>query len=243
VFVLALLLAVVGLATPAFVERLDLPDASGGAELGGQLSPNGPRYEVARVLPGQRIELRDAPDGAVIKELGAKTEFNSPRTFYVAERPADAPGWLGVPSAELPNGELGWIHEDPGRLQIYETSYSIDADLSAGELSLHWGKRTLVRFPVTVGRPGSETPAGTFSVTDGLAGAHNPAYYGCCVLALSGHQPNLPEGWIGGDRIAIHGTDRAIGGASSSGCLRASDPDMVSLFALVPLGTPVFIRE
>ena len=28
----------------------------------------------------------------------------------------------------------------------------------------------------------------------------------------------------------------AIGGARSAGCLRASNPDMVSLFARVPLG-------
>jgi len=58
----------------------------------------------------------------------------------------------------------------------------------------------------------------------------------------SGHQPNLPAGWIGGNRMAIHGTPGSIGGAISHGCLRASDPDMVSLFARVPLGTPVFIH-
>jgi len=31
-------------------------------------------------------------------------------------------------------------------------------------------------------------------------------------------------------------------GADSHGCLRASDPNMISLFARVPLGTPVFIN-
>jgi lipoprotein-anchoring transpeptidase ErfK/SrfK len=30
--------------------------------------------------------------------------------------------------------------------------------------------------------------------------------------------------------------------AASSGCLRATDTDMVSLFARAPLGAPVFIR-
>ena len=67
-------------------------------------------------------------------------------------------------------------------------------------------------------------------------------WYGCCVLALSGHQDNLPAGWIGGNRIAIHGTPGSVGGAESHGCLRASDPDMIALFARVPLGAPVFIR-
>jgi lipoprotein-anchoring transpeptidase ErfK/SrfK len=47
---------------------------------------------------------------------------------------------------------------------------------------------------------------------------------------------------IGGNRMAIHGTPDATGGSTSHGCLRASDPDMISLFARVPLGAPVFIR-
>lgn len=89
---------------------------------------------------------------------------------------------------------------------------------------------------------GSETPPGDYSVTDALAGPKLGPYYGCCVLAISGHQPNLPPGWIGGDRIAIHGTPGPVGGAASLGCLRATDADMVDLFALVPLGAPVFIR-
>jgi len=42
--------------------------------------------------------------------------------------------------------------------------------------------------------------------------------------------------------MAIHGTPGAIGGATSHGCLRASDPNMIALFARVPLGTPVFIH-
>ena len=47
----------------------------------------------------------------------------------------------------------------------------------------------------------------------------NPTAYGCCILALSGHQDNLPAGWPGGDRLAIHGGS-GIGSADSAGCLR-----------------------
>jgi lipoprotein-anchoring transpeptidase ErfK/SrfK len=100
------------------------------------------------------------------------------------------------------------------------------------------------RFPVTVGGPGSPTPPGRYSVTDGLTteGEHS-RYYGCCVLALSGHQTNLPLGWLGGDRMAIHGTTGGVGGAESAGCLRAGDADMTFLFRRVPLGTPVLVRR
>ena len=69
------------------------------------------------------------------------------------------------------------------------------------------------------------------------------AYYGCCILALSGHQTNPPSGWTGGDRLAIHGTDNpaTIGTPASAGCLRASDADLQKRSSAVPLGTPVFI--
>ena len=64
------------------------------------------------------------------------------------------------------------------------------------------------------------------------------------LLALSGHQPNLPPGWTGGNRLAIHGTNApgTVGAAASAGCLRAGDADLRVLMARVPLGTPVFIH-
>jgi lipoprotein-anchoring transpeptidase ErfK/SrfK len=98
---------------------------------------------------------------------------------------------------------------------------------------------------VAVGRPGSETPTGRFAVTDKLRGAGYGPYYGCCILALNAHQPKLPAGWQGGNRIAIHGTNSpgTIGSPASAGCLRAADSDLEVLMRRVPLGTPVFIRN
>jgi lipoprotein-anchoring transpeptidase ErfK/SrfK len=97
---------------------------------------------------------------------------------------------------------------------------------------------------VGIGRPGSPTPTGRFAVTDKLSGAPYGTVYGCCILALSAHQPNLPAGWKGGDRMAIHGTSdpASIGAPSSAGCLRAGDGDLRYLMRRLPLGTPVFIH-
>jgi lipoprotein-anchoring transpeptidase ErfK/SrfK len=161
------------------------------------------------------------------------------RVFWVERVDGD---WLGVPTPEVPDGQLGWIRDDRFALDISQTHFWITADVSARGLTLHYGDRILDRFPVSVGSPGSPTPLGNYAVTDGLVGRGLGPWYGCCLLALTGHQPNLPPGWIGGNRMAIHGTPGSIGGASSHGCLRASDPDMISLFARVPLGAPVFIR-
>jgi lipoprotein-anchoring transpeptidase ErfK/SrfK len=135
-----------------------------------------------------------------------------------------------------------WIRDDRLALNLSQTHFWITADVSRQRLELHYGDRVLDSFPVSVGLADSPTPLGDYAVTDGLVGRGLGPWYGCCVLALSGHQPNLPAGWIGGNRMAIHGTPGSVGGATSHGCLRASDPDMISIFARVPLGTPVFIR-
>ncbi len=198
----------------------------------------GPYFPIARVQPGEKVEVRDAPGGKVSATLGDETEFGAPRTFWISEIRGD---WFGVHTPEVYN-EVGWIRDDRAVLEVTGTRFWISADTSDQVVELHHGDKVLDRFPVTVGSASSPTPLGDYSVTDGLAGPGVGPWYGCCVLALSGHQPNLPSGWIGGDRIAIHGTPGGVGGANSSGCLRASDPDMVSLFARVPLGTPVFIR-
>ena len=215
---------------------LPLPEADLGPPL-----PDvpGPRFAIARVRSGGRVDLHSSPGGPVFKTVGDRTEFGSARTFWIAKVRGD---WFGVPTSELPNGKRAWIENDKSRLEVLETRYSIVADLSNRRLELRYGNRVLDGFPVTVGSLSSPTPPGSYSVTDGLVGEGVGPYYGCCALALTGHQPNLPPDWIGGDRIAIHGTPDPVGGAESAGCLRATNPDLVSLFARVPLGAPVFIR-
>jgi L,D-transpeptidase-like protein len=225
---------------PAFAKQLDRFGAKLAPVLtGGAANVPGPTYEIARAEPGARLELRAAPGGRVLAVQGPQTEFGASRTFHVAAHRGD---WLGVTSDAAENNGLAWIRSDSSKLLITRTNFSLRADLSDRTVEIRYGDRVVKRFPVTVGRAGNDTPAGVYSVTDALAGAGIGPYYGCCVMALSGHQPNLPPGWIGGDRIAIHGTPGGVGGAASSGCLRARDEDMAALFLLVPLGTPVFIR-
>ena len=99
------------------------------------------------------------------------------------------------------------------------------------------------RISVAVGAPASPTPVGRCYVTDKLRGADFGTYYGCCILALSGRQPHLPEGWSGGDRLAIHGSPTPTWGhAVSNGCLHAAEPDLRYLMRTVALGTAVRIH-
>jgi L,D-transpeptidase catalytic domain len=199
----------------------------------------GPAFAIARLRPGAREAMWSAPGGSFVETLGPRTEFGSPVILSVVRT---RPDWLGVTSADMPNGRLGWIRRDRRRVEVYWTRYSLHANLSALRLSLDYGGTTVARFLVTVGAPESETPTGRFGITDALRFDESP-FYGCCALALSGRQTHLPASWIGGDRLAIHGTPGPVGGDESLGCIRATDETMRRLFRRVPLGTPFFIEE
>jgi hypothetical protein len=185
------------------------------------------------------LSLRSRPGGSLVGRLGRRTQFGSEVTLAVVRRRG---AWLSVVTTALPNGRLAWVRARDVR--ISHTRISLTLDLSRRALFLKRGDRVLRRMRVGVGRPGSPTPTGRFAVTDKLSGSAYGSYYGCCIVALSAHQPNLPPGWRGGDRIAVHGTNQpsTIGAAASAGCPHARDADLRVLMARVPLGAPVFIQ-
>jgi len=184
------------------------------------------------------VALRARPGGRVVEHLSTQTSFGSPQALSVVRSRRGR--WLAVSTPELGNGHLAWVDARAGGLRYARTRLEVDVDLSQRLATLRTGSRVLRHFAVGVGRPGSPTPTGRFSVTDKLSGPAYSAYYGCCILALSATQPNLPAGWSGGNRIAIHGGP--TGGAVTAGCIHAGDADLRELMRLVPLGTPVLIR-
>ena len=211
------------------------------AEVAPPTPPKPSGTAILRVRAGETVGLRSKPRGKVVRQVDAATQFGSPTTLTVA---AERGGWLGVTSTDLPNGKLGWVRKENEAIDQRRTELSIRIDLSQRRLRLLDGDRLVRTATVAVGRPGSSTPTGRFAVTDKLNGSDYGPYYGCCILALSGHQPNLPPGWQGGDRLAIHGTDdpSSIGRPVTAGCPRAGARDLHALMRRVPLGTPVVIR-
>ena len=189
----------------------------------------------ARIL--RPTQLRATRDGRVVARLGTRTAFGSPRILAVLRR---RDGWLQVIAAERPNGRTGWIAERNATL--LREPVRVRIDLSQRRLRVLRGHRVLASMTVGIGAPATPTPTGRFAVTDGLRTAAGSPY-GCCVLALSGHQPHIAQGWTGGDRIAVHGTTSpaSIGQASSRGCLRAATADLRRLLRLVTLGARVEI--
>ena len=200
-----------------------------------------PGFGVVRVRSGRSVRLFSKPKGAEIASVGATTRFGTRSVMSVVRRRGK---WLAVTTTAMGNGKLAWVRADAPALDRGRVQMAISVDLSKRTVELRRGKRLVKIVRVAIGRPGSSTPKGRFAVTDKIPGSRYGSYYGCCILALNGTQPNLPAGWSGGNRLAIHGTNApgSIGTPSSAGCLRAADADLRVLMRRVPLGTPVFVH-
>jgi hypothetical protein len=213
-------------------------------EQGGPLAapfPSDPRaiscYSTAYV-PQSTVLYRE-PGGRKRIRITARTEWGSPRVLGVIEQSG---GWLGVQAAELRNGEIAWVRREEARVDCVR--WSLHADLSKRTLFVRRDGHTVKRMRVAIGRSENPTPKGRFTVTDKLRVTDTDSAYGCCVLALSGHQTNLPQYWPGGDRLAVHATsdESSIGKPVSLGCMRTEAARARWLIETVPLGAPMFIR-
>jgi hypothetical protein len=186
-----------------------------------------------------RTTLYKKPGEDVRIRLSARTEWGSPRIFGVIRRRGD---WISVQAPELDNGEVAWMEANRARLDCVH--WDMRANLKKRRLYVQHNGSTVRRFVIAVGRPGNRTPRGRFSVTDKLRVTDPGSPYGCCVLALSGHQTHLPPSWPGGDRLAVHATTEltSLGKAASLGCMRVTSAQARWLIKTIPLGTPLFVK-
>lgn len=153
---------------------------------------------------------------------------------------------------------------------MQNSSPKIDVSIKRQELKLRHGRKVVRRYPISSSRFGLgaehgsyKTPLGRFRIGQKI-GAHAPAgtiFVGR--VALEPDQP-LPSTedlvlsrilWLEGleaqnantrDRfIYIHGTkhEDKIGQPNSHGCIRMRNADVIELFELVDVGTPVTIRQ
>ena len=89
----------------------------------------------------------------------------------------------------------------------------------------------IYQYPVAIGKKNTPTPNGEYHIA-------NKIYYPGGLLGSR---------WLGLDYDAygIHGTNRpwSIGTMASNGCIRMYNHHVETLFDLVTIGTPVFIRD
>ena len=123
--------------------------------------------------------------------------------------------------------------------------------VKTGERSLYYvlDQQRALRFPVGVGRSG-KTWTGSARVEGKFV---RPAWQAPPELGggpvIPGGAVNNPMGeaalTLRGGEYAIHGTNRpeSIGGFVSSGCIRMHNRDIVELYRLVAVGTPVIVER
>ena len=185
-----------------------------------------------------KVPIRLAPGSRTLAVARWKTPFGSVRRLQVVGRRGN---WFAVESDVLGNGVVGWVPRTAA-VRLRSVPYAVEVDLSKRLLTLRDAGRVIFRRRVSIGAPDSPTPTGRFHVTDQISGRRWGL--GCCIVVLSGSQPRLPAGWIGGDRLAIHGRPsprETFGAPTSAGCLHATEQTLRAL-ARLPLGTPVVIH-
>lgn len=112
------------------------------------------------------------------------------------------------------------------------------------------GDEAPTSFPIGIGREGLDTPLGKTTV---VRKAKGPIWTPTARMRrekpelppVMGPGPENPMGthalYLGFPLVAIHGTNRAfgIGRRISSGCIRLYPEDIISLYNMIPVGTPV----
>lgn len=105
--------------------------------------------------------------------------------------------------------------------------------------------QVLTSFPVAIGRDGWETPVGNHQVIQMI---HDPTWEHPFTgeLVPPGSTNPLGARWIGfwtdgTNYIGFHGTpnEESVGRPASHGCVRMYNRDVIKLFQMVKIGTPV----
>lgn len=115
-------------------------------------------------------------------------------------------------------------------------------------LTLYKGRTIVKKYPVAIGRETDKTPQGKFYL---YLKRKNPMWTGGRhAKPVAGGSPENPLGkrWMGlslgrGNLYGIHGNNNpySIGQRVSKGCIRMINSDVLSLYNMLPVGTPVWI--
>lgn len=147
---------------------------------------------------------------------------------------------LGEPSVYLPSEETDF------RSSIDNTHLVIK--LSQRRVYVYQDNQEKVSYPIAIGRAGWETPTGSYKVIDMQ---RYPAWEHPWNGKVIPPGPDNPLGvrWIafwtdGRNLIGFHGTpnEELIGQAVSHGCVRMRNQDVLALYAMVKIGTPVIVE-
>lgn len=167
------------------------------------------------------------------------TQETSPENFWFFEGLQLPP--LDDPSLSLPSEET-----TPG--EGINSNIRLVVRLSDRKVYVYQNQQLTASYPIAVGKPGWETPLGTYQV---LNMKRYPTWQHPWNDKIIPPGPDNPLGprWIGfwtdgRNFIGFHGTpnEELVGQAVSHGCIRMRNQDILALYALVEIGTPVTVE-
>ncbi|WP_432803708.1 L,D-transpeptidase [Brevibacillus borstelensis] len=117
-------------------------------------------------------------------------------------------------------------------------AYRIRISINKLRLYLFDGNRLIRSYPVGLGKIATSTPRGNFTIINKVP--YPNSYRGGPLSVFGTYWMGLSKPHYG-----IHGTNNpsSIGHYVSRGCIRMHNRDVKSLAKLVPIGTPVQIRQ
>lgn len=185
------------------------------------------------------ITVATEPDGPAMRTFVDPTPEGVPLVFLVRGASADG-RWLHIQLPIRPNGAMGWVLRD--EVTLTQVRRHVVVSLSQNRVTVYEGERPLLELPVSVGASSSPTPTGTFYV-DALHQVidNQDGVYGPFQISFTGYSTVYTTFAGGIGQVAFHGTNRPdlIGQPASHGCVRLSNPDVIQLSRLLPIGTPV----
>ncbi len=130
------------------------------------------------------------------------------------------------------------------KLKVPTAQFSVRVDRRTNRLLILADDKPLKRYKVATGRE-DRTPPGTFKIINKL---ENPTWYNAGAVVPPDSPKNiLGTRWMGFDKpgYGIHGTTlpETIGAYSSKGCIRMLNSEVEELYAILPLGTQVLVKE
>jgi lipoprotein-anchoring transpeptidase ErfK/SrfK len=198
---------------------------------------NQPKIDVAKPTPTQSAttEIKLKSTDAPIVGKDPKVEKSSPSTSTTAvnPKPAVSPATNSTPKTTA--------NPKPDPV----AGVNLVLKLKEKKVYIYRGEEVLNKFPVAIGKRGTETPKGKWRVMQLIK---NPGWTNFKNGKVVKPGPNNPLGerWIGfwsdgTDVIGFHGTPdvKSVGTAASNGCVRMYNEDVKVLFDLVKVGTEV----
>jgi lipoprotein-anchoring transpeptidase ErfK/SrfK len=202
----------------------------------------------------KRTVNRPARDASVSFSGGGLTRVPSRngRALRTGQLERSVEGALVAPAASRTIRAHAKITKPRVQTSELESRYPLVITVSRGgkQLKLYRRLKLSRSYTIAVGQAGYDTPAGQYSIqtkeVNPVWHVPNRAWAGSLAgrAIPPGPQNPLKARWMGiYNGAGIHGTADvgSLGSAASHGCIRMSVPDVIGLFEMVDVGTPVFI--